>query len=93
MCPEGCACEASLARRRVCSGFSLQSKRLRIGVACGVEHPTIDGALCRGPDALPLVHDDAPRDEAIAAFSRMFWAYSYSAQTGKDEQVFRIVSL
>ena len=58
-----------------------------------VEHPTIDGALCRGPDALPLVHDDAPRDEAIAAFSRMFWAYSYSAQTGKDEQVFRIVSL
>ena len=27
------------------------------------------GALCGGPDALPLVHDDSPRDEAIAAFS------------------------
>ena len=26
------------------------------------------GALCGGPDALPLVHDDSPRDEAIAAF-------------------------
>jgi hypothetical protein len=26
-----------------------------------VQHPTMHGALCGGPDALPLAHDDSPR--------------------------------
>jgi hypothetical protein len=61
-----------------------------------VQHPTMHGALCGGPDALPLVHDDSPRDEAIAAFPLYVLqrlAVSDSAQPGKDERVFRIVYL
>ena len=54
------------------------------------------GALCGGPDALPLMHDDSPRDEAIAAFPLYVLqrlAVSDSAQPGKDERGFRIVYL
>ena len=54
------------------------------------------GALRGGPDALPLVHDDSPRDEAIAAFPLYVLqrlGVSDSAQPGKDERVFRIVYL
>lgn len=37
-----------------------------------VGHPVIDSTLCRGPDLLSHIDDNASRDQAIAAFSKMF---------------------
>jgi hypothetical protein len=37
-----------------------------------VGHPVIDSTLCHGPHVLSQMDDDASRDQAIAAFSKMF---------------------